>query len=401
MRTLLVVLLACLALAAPATAAPPPINAPSAIVVDASDGRVLYAKAPDARLPIASTTKLMTVLLALESAKLSDVVTAPRYAAAPAESVIGLQRGERMTVADLIRAAMVYSANDAAYALGSGIGGGEASFVRRMNRRAQQLGLADTHYANPIGLDDPANYSSARDLAKLTIAARKYPFFRRTVNRTYVTLKSGSHPRTLQNRNLLVQEYPWVDGVKTGHTNAAGNILVASGRQRGASLIAVEIGNPRKAAAAADCKALLDYGFTHYVFRQLIARGQQVPPGIPIKYRPGAELPLVAARTVHQGLLKGTHLVRVQHGVPAQVDGPVQAGRRFGTVDIMAGRRKLASVALVAASDVPAASTTRKIQEAASRPIWLLVLAAGLLIVALVARALRPSAQARRVEDPA
>jgi D-alanyl-D-alanine carboxypeptidase (penicillin-binding protein 5/6) len=400
MRALLLALLACLALAAPAAAAPPPISAPSAIVVDASDGHVLYAKSPDARLPIASTTKLMTVLLALENAKLTDLVTAPRYVAAPAESVIGLQKGERMTVADLIRAAMVYSANDAAWALGAAVGGSESSFVREMNRRAQQLGLTNTHYANPIGLDDPQNYSSARDLAKLTIALRRFPFFRATVNRTFVTLKSGLHPRTLRNRNLLVQEYPWVDGVKTGHTNAAGNILVASGRQRGASLIAVEIGNPSKVAAASDCKALLLYGFGHYVFRQLIGRNQTVPPGVPIKYRPGAELMLVAGRTIHKGLLKGTHLTRVQRGVPRQVDGPIQEGQRFGSVDIMAGGHRLATVPLEAASDVPAASAARRLQDTATKPVWLLVLVAGIAIVALVVRRLRPAGSGT-LEDPA
>ena len=161
---------------ATAAAAPaPPIQAPAAIVIDASDGHVLYARGPDQRRAIASTTKLMTALLVLERARPGEVFTAPDYDAAPAESRIDLAAGERMTVSDLLEALLLESANDAAVTLADGVSGSTGRFVAAMNRRAQALGLADTRYANPIGLDDPDGYSTAGDLAVAGVPAHAQP----------------------------------------------------------------------------------------------------------------------------------------------------------------------------------------------------------------------------------
>src|SRR5690349_20343197 len=130
-----------------------------------------------------------------------------------------------MTVRDLMRGLLVESANDAAVTLAEGVGGTRKAFVKAMNRRAKQLGLTDTHYANPIGLDDPANYSTARNLVTLATRLRGIQFFRTTVDRPRVTLSSGEHPRTFNNRNVLVARYHWVTGVKSGHTAQAGYVL--------------------------------------------------------------------------------------------------------------------------------------------------------------------------------
>jgi D-alanyl-D-alanine carboxypeptidase (penicillin-binding protein 5/6) len=381
------------ALAAPAApavaAAPPAISAPSAIVVDASTGDVAYAKAPDQKRPIASTTKLMTALLALEDGGLSEMVPAARYRASPAESAIHLVPGERLTEADLLRALLVYSANDAAETIAEHLAGSEASFVRQMNRRAQQLGLHNTHYANPIGLDEAGNYSTARDLAKLTLVLRKNRFFRRTVNSTRVTLRSGRVPRTLYNRNTLLSQAQWVDGVKTGHTSQAGDVLVASGSKRGVHLVSVVLGTASKALRNSDSLKLLNYGFTRYHRVRAVVRGDVVAR-VPIEHRAGAVLPLVASRTVHKVKRPRDRFTYKTVGVPDSIDGPVHYGKRIGRLEISLEGRRVASVPLTAALEVPDAGLGRRTQDFLTTPWTLAVLGAALLIAAAAGSRRRP-----------
>src|SRR4051795_11611745 len=165
-----------------AHARPPAIGAPAAIVIDARTGERLYARNADDRRAIASTTKLMTAQIALARTRPGQVFAMPPYPISAAESQIGLRTGERMSVHDLFRAMMLPSANDAAYDLAINIGGSKARFVRMMNARARALGLTETHYSTPVGLDDPANYSSARDLAKLAALDLRNKTFARIVN---------------------------------------------------------------------------------------------------------------------------------------------------------------------------------------------------------------------------
>ncbi len=202
-----------------ARAAPPDVrSADAAIVVDARNGEVMFAKRPRERHAIASTTKLMTALLALERASPSDVYAAPSYNALPVESKIDLATGERMAVRDLLEALLLESANDAAVSLAEGVSGSRDAFVTEMNARAGELGLDDTSYANPIGLDDPLNYSTAADLAALTVRLLRKPRFARIVDMPVAELETGARPRVIDNRNRLIAEHPWVSGVKTGHT---------------------------------------------------------------------------------------------------------------------------------------------------------------------------------------
>ncbi|HEU4658758.1 MAG TPA: serine hydrolase, partial [Capillimicrobium sp.] len=253
-RALVAALAAWLALAVPAgaqeasTASAPQIQAPSAVLFQPDTGDVVYDRADTQRRPIASTTKLMTALLTLENAELDDTVTAVRYPAMPAESLMGLRAGERVTIRDLLEGLLLASGNDAAATLAVRIAGSERAFVRQMNRRARELGLRDTHYANPIGLDGPRNYSSAADLAKLALLLLRDPFFARTVDRTSAVVGTGARRRTLENRNTLVQTVPWVTGVKTGHTTQAGYVLVASARRDGVRLVSAVLGDPSEYA---------------------------------------------------------------------------------------------------------------------------------------------------------
>jgi D-alanyl-D-alanine carboxypeptidase (penicillin-binding protein 5/6) len=365
-------LLLALAPAARAADPPPPISAPSALVVESSTADVAYAKQADKERAIASTTKLMTALLTLERARPSDELRAVRYRALPAESKINLQPGEPMTVADLLRALLIESANDAAATLATRVGGSEDAFVRAMNQRAQKLGLKSTHYANPIGLDDPGNYSTARDLVRLTLRLRAFDFFRRTVAREQVTLHSGNRERTLENRNTLVR-LPVVTGVKTGHTQQAGYVLIGSGRKHGITLITAVLGDPSLAARDSDTRKLLAWAFKRY------RRVRPIPPGeelarAAIKYRRGAELALVVGDTSRRFVIRrGTRLRRCGLRVPTEVEGPISRGQKLGEVDVCRGRKKLATLPVVSSADVPEAGLAVRTKDRFTRP-WALLL---------------------------
>ena len=161
-----------------------------------------------------------------------------------------------MKVPDLLRGLLVESGNDAAVTLAEGVSGSRKAFVRQMNRRARQLGLENTHFANPIGLDQEGNYSSARDLVTLATVLRTNRFFKRSWTRRATTLKSGVRERTFANRNRLVARYEFVNGVKTGHTRGAGYVLVGSASRNGIQLVSAVLGTPSEAARDADTMAL-------------------------------------------------------------------------------------------------------------------------------------------------
>jgi D-alanyl-D-alanine carboxypeptidase (penicillin-binding protein 5/6) len=365
----------------PGTAAARPPNCPSsvgaasAIVVEVSTGAVACARDADRRMSIGSTTKLMTVLLTLEKAKLSDTFTAVHYHPVPAESLVGLRPGERMKVADLLRGALVQSGNDAAMTLAVGVAGSERRFVRMMNARARKLGLKDTHYANPVGLDEPGNYSTARDLVTLATVLRTNRFFKHVVNLPQVTLKSGLHPRTFLNRNDLVRRYGYVNGVKTGHTRGAGYVLVGSAYKHGVQLVSAVLDTPSEAARDDDTLALFNYAFPRFRRIRAVVAGQ-VLASVPIRYRAGARLGLAAAHSVRRVVLRG-HRAAVSVSVhkPRQVKGPIRYHQRLGTVEVRQGGRLVASVALVATRGVPAADLAQRTKAWFRRPLVLLAVA--------------------------
>jgi D-alanyl-D-alanine carboxypeptidase (penicillin-binding protein 5/6) len=310
-RVALGVLALALAPAAPAAAQspavgqrPPELRAPAAILVEPATGDVVFSRNPGQRRSIASTTKLMTALLTLEHASLSREMTVVRYHAAPAESVAGLRPGERLTVADLLRALLLESANDAAATLAHDVAGSQQAFVAMMNRRARELGLTDTHYTNPIGLDEGSNRSSAADLVKLTLILRRNAFFRAVTDLPRATLRSGAHARTVFNRNLLVRAVPFVNGVKTGHTQKAGYVLVGSATRRGVTVISAVLGDPSEAARDDDTLALLRYGLRRYERAAAVQAGRRYGQA-KLRYRDG-HVSLVASRTVMRTIRPAT-----------------------------------------------------------------------------------------------
>jgi D-alanyl-D-alanine carboxypeptidase (penicillin-binding protein 5/6) len=374
--------------AAAAPAPPPRVpTAQAAIVVDARDGTVMFAKRPDAERAIASTTKLMTALLSLEEAKPGDVFTAPAYDAAPAESRINLREGERMTVHDLLEALLLESANDAAVTLAEGISGSRDAFVADMNERAADLGLDDTSYANPIGLDDPANYSTARDLAALSLRLMRRPRFRRIVDMPAAELESGARPRVVDNRNDLVARYPWVTGIKTGHTIQAGDVLVGSARGRdGAKVITVVLGEPSEAARDADTLALLRWGLGR--FHRVRALDPRRPLArADIEYRD--ERATLVPRRPALVLVRGGEQIGRRVRAPDELEGPLPEGRRVGSVTVLVDGEPIRRVPLVTAADVPGGGTLRVLTSVVGVPLTLLAGLAILLAAVLVALRIR------------
>jgi D-alanyl-D-alanine carboxypeptidase (penicillin-binding protein 5/6) len=353
--------------------------------MDARSGRMLLGKHPDARRPIASTTKLMTALLTLESGKLAATFTAPEYDASPIESQIHLRRGERMKVRDLLKGLLLESANDAAVDLAVGVSGSTHAFVAKMNARARQLGLTGTHYANPIGLDSPENYSTARDLATLARRLMRNRLFANIVDRTGATLRSGDHPRTIHNRNLLIGRYPFVDGVKTGHTSHAGYILVGAAHGHGAQVVSAVLGEPSEAARDNDTLALLRWGIDQYRRVTLLRPGHTVGYA-KVRYHPNLRIRLTTHRSATYTLLRGQRMTTHLH-VPAELEGPLPAGRRVGSVDVRFAGHTVKELGLFTTRPVPATSVITRITH--SLGPYLTALALALLVLGGVLAGLR------------
>ncbi len=395
-RTLAAAAVLAAAAAPTASAAESPPRVPSAqaaIVVDARDGTTMFAKRPDSERAIASTTKLMTALLALERAKPADVFTAPVYNAAPAESRINLRPGERMTVHDLLEALLLESANDAAVTLAEGISGSREAFVQDMNERASELGLEHTSYANPIGLDAPGNYSSAHDLARLTRVLLKRPRFAQIVDMPEAQLESGLRPRVVENRNDLVARYPWVSGVKTGYTLNAGNVLVGAAKgPGGARVISVVLGEPSEAARDQDTLALLRWGLASF-HRVRVLDPRRMLAQADIRYRDSTAR-LVPRRTAVVTIRDGER-IRRRVNAPDEVEGPLEAGVRVGTVTVLIDGRPARRVALVTAEEVPGAGTLRVLLSWLGVPLTLILVLA--ILVAAVLALLKLSVRIRIV----
>ena len=204
----------------------------------------------------------MTAYLALQELPLAKRVRAAPYAAIPGESLLGLRAGERISVRDLLYGLILRSGNDAAETLAVAAAGSEPRFVRQMNLRAAALGLADTHYSNPIGLDEPGNYSSAADLLALSRRLLEIPAFARIARSRSAVLRSLRPPETIYTRNTLLLRAGWANGVKTGHTLGAGYVLVGSGRRDGVELISAVLGAPSEGQRDTESLDLLDYGFS-------------------------------------------------------------------------------------------------------------------------------------------
>jgi D-alanyl-D-alanine carboxypeptidase (penicillin-binding protein 5/6) len=376
---------------APAATPPRPrVSAETAIVIDARTGETLYGRAADRRHAIASTTKIMTAIVARERADLTDVFPASSYRPAPIESQIRLRRGERLTLEDLLEALLLPSANDAAMAIAEGVSGTRAEFVAAMNERAGALGLEGTSFANPIGLDDPDNYSTASDLAQLARVFLRDKELAAIVDEPRARLETGARPRTVVNRNRLVAQYAWVNGVKTGRTQQAGYVLVGSATRNGSTVISVVTGEPSEAARDADSLALLRYGLGQ--FRRATAVRERRPVAVAtVKYHDDERVDLVPTRGVTLTIRRGERVGKVIDA-PEQLEGPIPRGERVGTVEVSYRGRVVRRVPVVTASAVRGATTWDKVAASVGGggvAVALFALAALGALAALRVRAVR------------
>jgi D-alanyl-D-alanine carboxypeptidase (penicillin-binding protein 5/6) len=350
---LLTAALIVLVIPAGAFAKGPQFEARSWALIDARSGDVLVSHAAEKQLPIASTTKLMTAYVALRELPLNRIVRAAPYEAEYGESLLELRPGQRISVRDLLYGLILRSGNDAAYDLALAAAGSEARFVAQMNRYAAAIGLADTHYANPIGLDQAGNYSSAADLATLARRLLRNRAFARIADSRSARLRSLRPPRTIETLNDLLYRAPWTTGVKTGHTFGAAYVLVGSGQRRGTDLISVVIGAPTETERDLASLRLLDYGFSLYRQRTPVVKGERLASAS-IRYS-GGELPLRAARTVTVGVRPDQRLSLAVRA-PSEVEGPVRRGASLGRASVYVDGRPAASVPLRAGRSVAKAS---------------------------------------------
>jgi D-alanyl-D-alanine carboxypeptidase (penicillin-binding protein 5/6) len=377
---LALVALACLGGSASA-AGPPPIEARAWTLVDARTGDVLTSQAADRRLAIASATKLMTAYVAMHELALGEIVRAAPYQAIYGESLLGLRVGQRVNVRDLLYGLILRSGNDAAYDLALAAAGSKQAFVRQMNLRAAALGLTNTHFANPIGLDQAGNYSSAADLASLARRLLRMPAFAKIAASRRALLRSLRPRRRIETLNDFLFEAPWATGVKTGHTFDAGYVLVGSGRRNGVSLVSAVIGAPSEEERDRATEALLEFGFSRYRRRKPVQAGQVlVKPSI--RYSDDA-LPLRAGRTVVVGVRRGQGLSLAVRA-PEEVEGPIPRGTRLGRAIVRIDGRRAASVPLLAARSVEEASALQRAWSLGRENLlWLLIAGSAILLAGL------------------
>ena len=335
------------------------LNAKSALLMDVATGTVLYEKDCHEKLAPASVTKVMTMLLIMEAVdsgriQLTDSVTASEAAAAKGGSQVYLKVGETMSVSDMLKSIAVSSANDCACAMAELLAGSESAFVEQMNRRAEELGMADTHFVNCTGLDDSPeaqeHRTSAYDIALMSRELLKnHPDVRQFTTIWMDTVRQGAFG--LSNTNKLIRFYPGATGLKTGFTSGAGYCLSASAQRDGMELVAVVMGADSSKTRSNACKQLLDYGFANFA---LVQPDICETPAVPVE--------LGTAKTVSPQLGEdGTLLVEksLRSTVTAQVEleetveAPVSRGQRLGTLTYRSGEQILRQIPLVAQQEVP------------------------------------------------
>ena len=346
----------------PATTADFDVPCAAAILVDEDSGTVLYEKNADARRPIASITKVMTLLLtfeALEAGKISldDFVPVSEHAYHMGGSQIWLEPGEEMTLNDMLKAICISSANDAAVAVAEYVGGSEPAFAEMMNVRAAELGMTNTHFVNACGLDEPEHLSTARDVAVMS----REMLLHHTEVRDYCsiwmdTLRGGA--TQLVNTNKLLKSYSGITGLKTGTTGKAGVCISASAERDGLRLIAVVLGAASGKERFQAASTLLDYGFSHFesAAAELPA---DAPLSLPVKRGTAESVALTYTAPERCLMPKGeSSTLQVALDLPQKLAAPIRAGETVGTVKISNGSAELASYPVTAAQDVDALSFT-------------------------------------------
>lgn len=328
----------------------------NAILISIDTGDILYEKEPDAEVPMASITKIMTLLLTLEAVEagkisMTDIVPISEHAFNMGGSQIWLEPGEQFTLDELIKAICVCSANDAAVAVAEFVGGSEPVFAEMMNARAAELGMTHTRFVNACGLDAEGHYSSARDVAAMSLALLRHPKILEYSGIWMATLRGGE--TQLTNTNKMLKSYAGITGLKTGTTNGAGVCISASAVRGGMGLLAVVLGSPSSKERFASATAMLDYGFATFeagAFPQIAGRADT------LRVTGGVEQQVALDYTVPEKMLlkKGEgQTLTAAVVLPEKLDAPVAAGTQVASVTLKAGEEILGEYPVTTRSEVP------------------------------------------------
>lgn len=331
------------------------LNAKSAILMEEATGNILYESNPDERLPIASVTKVMTMLLimeAVDSGKISldDMVTVSENAMSYGGSTMFLETGEQLTVNDMLKGIAVASANDGCVAMAEHLAGSESAFVDMMNEKAKELGMENTHFMNTNGLDEDDHYSSARDVAIMSRELMKHETIFNYTSIWMDTLRGGKFQ--LANTNKLIRFYDGANGLKTGSTSKALCCLTAAAKRNDMQLIAVVLGAPTSAERFASAKSLLDYGFANYAVNTQITAGDEVQK-IAVEKGVDKEVGVVAGDSCSTLVKKGQEdNITKEIKIDETITAPIEAGQKIGTMTISRDGEVIADIDLNASSAV-------------------------------------------------
>ena len=363
----LVLVVTLLGSAGAAASTPPPVEARAVLVADGRTGDIIYERNADASMPMASLTKLMTALVTLEHSRPGDTVRVARQAIGRGGSSIFLSAGEQLRVRDLLAAALIQSANDAAFALAVEVGDGSTKrFVAMMNAKAAELGLDGTSYVRPDGLDARGHVSTARDTFLLARQAMQEPLVRKLVRKRTAEIPPD---RKLKSWNDLLWTFPGLIGVKTGHTDRAGWAEVAAARRGPASVYAVVLGSPSRARRNSDLTKLLEWGFDQWADFTLVREGERYATAA-VPFAEDEPLDLVAAARASELVRLGDGTQFVERVVaPEMVELPVSKGQKLGEIVVTNGDAEVARVDLVAGRDIPEPSLQERVGWYADRAL--------------------------------
>ena len=357
---------------------PPGLTAASAILMDADTGTILYQKHPHARRPMASLTKMMTGILAIEHGHLDDVVTASANASKTPFTGLYLKEGEKVKLRDLLWGLLLRSANDACVAAGEKVAGSEAKFVEMMNAKAKALGLKDTHFMNPHGLNADGHYSSAYDLAQIARCGLQKPLFAEIVGHKYHRIGRSIEKKdeVVVNKNRLLFRWDRADGVKTGYTKEAGHCLAASASANGWRLIAVVL---KSADSWTESRTLLQWGMSR--FQQVVVAKKGTPLAT-VQVLGGLQpkVQAIVAKDIATVAPRGARVDLKTQVAPGKMRAPVKQGDMVGTLVARRGDREIGRALLLAAASVEPQPLFRfpgSIVSIAAAIGALLILAAG------------------------
>lgn len=331
------------------------LDAKSVVLMEESSGQILYESNPDERLPIASVTKVMTMLLIMEAVDsgkitLDDMVTVSENAMSYGGSTMFLEAGEQLSVHDMMKGIAVASANDGCVAMAEHLSGSESAFVDMMNAKAQELGMGNTHFMNTNGLDEDNHYSSARDVAIMSRELLKHETIFNYTSIWMDTLRGGKFQ--LANTNKLIRFYDGANGLKTGSTSKALCCLSAAAKRNDMQLIAVVLGAPTSDKRFSSAKSLLDYGFANYAVNTQITAGDEVER-LQVEKGVETEVGIVAGDTYKTLVKKGTEdNIKQEIILEETITAPLEAGQQVGTMKISRDGEVLCEIALNTANAV-------------------------------------------------